>query len=168
VASQPVKRSGAKLELSEQTLGKIEDFLEVIPSKYTRKNYKNGIKKFEKWYGSSITRLIKSPDATRKIEKFFVAMKQKHPQNTCRNVTNAPIQFLKYFGTDVRPRRDLGLNSYGLSEEIYNLYLSALSSIEFSTEPQRFFSLLKNVMKSSVSISKDINISIDTKAFDTR
>lgn len=62
MASQPVKRSGAKLELSELTLGKIEDFLEVIPSVYTRKNYKNGIKKFEKWYGNSITELIKSSD----------------------------------------------------------------------------------------------------------
>ena len=97
------------MELSEETLGKIEDFLEVIPSKYTRKNYKNGIKKFERWYGKSITELIKSPEATRKIEKFFVAMKQKHPQNTCRNVTNAAIQFLKYFGTDIRPRRALGI-----------------------------------------------------------
>jgi len=97
------------MELSELSLGKIEDFLEVIPSKHTKKNYKFGIKKFEEWYGSSITELIKSPDATRKIEKFYVALKQKHPQNTCRNLTNAAIQFLKYFGTDVRPRRALGI-----------------------------------------------------------
>jgi hypothetical protein len=109
VAPKSIKEDGAKLELSEETLGKIEDFLEVIPSKHTRKNYKNGIKKFEKWYGSNITELIGSPEATRNIEKFYVAMKQKHPQNTCRNVTNAAIQFLKYFGTDVRPRRALGI-----------------------------------------------------------
>ena len=54
-------------------------------------------------------KLVKSPDATKTIEKFYVALKQNHPQNTCRNVTNAPIQFLKYFGTDVRPRKALGV-----------------------------------------------------------
>jgi len=97
------------MELKEATLGKIEDFLETIPSKYTRKNYISGIKKFEAWYGGSVVELIKSPEATKKIEKFYVALKQKHPQNTCRNVTNAAIQFLKYFGTDVKPRRALGI-----------------------------------------------------------
>jgi len=60
VASQTVKESGAKMELSELTLGKIEDFLEVIPSKHTRKNYKFGIKRFEQWYGSSLVRLFSS------------------------------------------------------------------------------------------------------------
>jgi integrase len=65
--------------------------------------------KFEEWYGDSITKLVKSPDATKTIEKFFVAMKQKHPQNTCRNVTNAPVQFLKYFGTEVKLRKSLGV-----------------------------------------------------------
>jgi integrase len=87
----------------------LEDFLETIASKHTRKNYVYGIKKFEEWYGDSITKLVKSPDATKMIEKFFVALKQKHPQNTCRNVANAPIQFLKYFGTDVKPRKTLGI-----------------------------------------------------------
>jgi hypothetical protein len=67
----------------------------------------NGIKKFEQWYRDSIVKLIKSPEATKTIEKFYVALKQKHPQNTCRNVTNAVIQFLKYFGTDVKPRKAL-------------------------------------------------------------
>lgn len=97
------------MDISATTMGKLEDFLEIIPSKYTRKNYVNGIKRFEEWYGDSITKLIKSPDATKTVEKFYVALKQKHPQNTCRNVTNAPIQFLKYFGTDVRPRKALGI-----------------------------------------------------------
>ncbi len=31
------------------------------------------------------------------------------PQNTCRNMTNAPIQFLKYFGTPVKYRKNLGI-----------------------------------------------------------
>jgi site-specific recombinase XerD len=97
------------MRISVVTMGQLEDFLETIASKYTRKNYVNGIKKFEEWYGDSITKLVKSPEATKTVEKFYVALKQKHPQNTCRNVTNSAIQFLKYFGTDVRPRRALGI-----------------------------------------------------------
>lgn len=97
------------MELSAISMGKVEDFLETIPSKHTRKNYVNGIKKFEQWYGESITKLIKNSDATKTVEKFYVALKQKHPQNTCRNVTNAAIQFLKYFGTEVKPRKALGI-----------------------------------------------------------
>ena len=90
-------------------MGKVEDWLETIPSKHTRKNYVNGIKKFEAWYGHDITTLIKSPEATKVIEKFYVALKQKHPQNTCRNVTNSAIQFLKYFDTPLKLRRALGI-----------------------------------------------------------
>jgi integrase len=97
------------MELSAISMDKVEDFLETIPSKHTRKNYVNGIKKFEQWYGDSITKLIKNPEATKTVEKFYVSLKQKHPQNTCRNLTNAPIQFLKYFDTDVKPRRALGI-----------------------------------------------------------
>ncbi len=84
------------MNISAITLGQLEDFLETIASKHTRKNHVYGIKKFEEWYGDSITKLVKSPDATKMIEKFFVALKQKHPQSTCRNVANAPIQFLKH------------------------------------------------------------------------
>jgi len=97
------------MELSAVTLGKVEDYLETIPSEHTRKNYANGIKKFEQWYGDSITKLIKNPEATMTVEKFYVALKQKHPQNTCRNMTNSAIRFLKYFGTDVKPRKSLGI-----------------------------------------------------------
>jgi integrase len=102
-------------------MGKVEDFLETIPSKHTRKNYVNGLKKFEAWYGDSITKLIKNPDATKTVEKFYVALKQKHPQNTCRNLTNAPIQFLKYFGTDVKPRKALGIYRTEVSTDDHKL-----------------------------------------------
>ena len=44
------------MNISAVTMGKLEDFLETIPSKYTRKNYVNGIKRFEEWYGDSITK----------------------------------------------------------------------------------------------------------------
>jgi integrase len=81
----------------------------------------NGIKKFERWYGDSIVKLIKSPEATKTVEKLYVALKQKHPQNTCRNVTNAVIRFLKYFGTDVKPRRALGIYRTEVSTDDHRL-----------------------------------------------
>jgi integrase len=107
-------------------MGKIEDFLETMPSKHTRKNYVNGIKKFEEYYGDSITKLIKNPEATKTVEKFYVALKQKHPQNTCRNVTNSAIQFLKYFGTDIRPRKALGIYRTEVSTDDHKLTIDEL------------------------------------------
>ncbi len=114
------------MELCALTLGKVEDFLETIPSKYTRKNYVNGIKRFEKYYGDSITKLIKSPEATKAIEKFYVALKQKHPQNTCRNLTNSAIQFLKYFDTPLKLRRALGIYRTEVSTDDHKLTIDEI------------------------------------------
>jgi integrase len=97
------------LKIRKETMGKLEDFLETIPSKYTRKNYKNGIKKFESWYGKSIVTLIGNPEASKIIEKFYVYLKEKHCQNTARNQTNAVIQFLKYYKTPLEIRKALGI-----------------------------------------------------------
>lgn len=97
------------MEVCAVTMTKIDDWLETIPSKHTRKNYVYGVSKFETWFGESITNLIKSPEATKMIEKFYVNLKQHHPQNTCRVLTNAAIQFLKYHGTEVKPRKSLGI-----------------------------------------------------------
>ncbi|MEM2112112.1 MAG: site-specific integrase, partial [Candidatus Bathyarchaeia archaeon] len=102
-------------------MGKVEDWLETIPSKHTRKNYVNGIKKFEAWFGDSVVKLIGNPEAKKTVEKFYVALKQKHPQNTCRNVTNAVIQFLKYFGTDAKPRKALGVYRTEVSTDDHRL-----------------------------------------------
>jgi PhoPQ-activated pathogenicity-related protein len=57
------------MELSAISMGKVEDFLETIPRKHTRKNYVNGIK-FDQWYGDSITKLIKNPDATKTVRSI--------------------------------------------------------------------------------------------------
>ena len=49
----------------------VEDWLSGIPSKYTRKSYKSGIKKFEnEYYNKPIETLIKSPDAGKVVELF--------------------------------------------------------------------------------------------------
>lgn len=89
---------------------KVNDWLEGIPSPYTRKSYMNGIKKFEEFYGQGIETLIATKNAGRTIEKFYSWLKQNnYAQNTCRNIVNAPIQFLKYFNTEVKYRKSLGM-----------------------------------------------------------
>ena len=91
-------------------MAKVRDWLDGIPSAHTRKSYKNGIKKFEEFYGKGIETLVKSDNAGRTIEKFYAWLKEKgYSQNTCRNLVNAPIQFLKYFGTEVKYRKSLGM-----------------------------------------------------------
>jgi len=91
-------------------MGKVEDWLSVIPSKYTRKSYKHGILKFEEFYQKGIETLIKSEESGKTIEKYYVWLKEKgYLQNSCRNLVNAPIQFLKYFHTTVEYRKKLGI-----------------------------------------------------------
>jgi len=91
-------------------MAKVKDWLEGIPSPHTRKSYKNGIKKFEEFYGKGIETLIGSKDAGRVIEKYYAWLKDRgHPQNSCRNYINAPIQFLRYFDTEVKYRKSLGM-----------------------------------------------------------
>ena len=91
---------------------RIDDWLSAIPSPYTRKSYKAGIKKFEEFYGNGIETLIgkSGEEAGRAIEKFYVWLKDKgRGQNTCRNLVNSPIQFLKFFGTEPKYRKALGM-----------------------------------------------------------
>jgi integrase len=102
-------------------MGKMNDWLETIPSPQTRKTYRSGIKKFEEYYGKPIETLIGSDDAGKTVEKFYVWLKQKHPQNTCRNITNCPIQFLKYFKTPVNYRRNLGIYNTTLTTRDHKL-----------------------------------------------
>jgi integrase len=91
-------------------MGKVEDWLSAIPSKYTRKSYKHGILKFEEFYGKGIETLIKSEESGKTIEKYYAWLKEKgYVQNSCRNLVNAPIQFLKYFHTTVEYRKKLGM-----------------------------------------------------------
>jgi integrase len=86
----------------------VEEWLSGIPSPHTRKSYKSGIKKFEnEYFHKPIETLIKNPDAGKEVERFYCWLRERHGQNTCRNVTNSVIQFLKYHGTEVKYRRAL-------------------------------------------------------------
>lgn len=60
--------------------------------------------------GHSITKIIGSPEATKRIEKFYIWLKEKgYSQNSCRNIVNGGVQFLKYFGTEIKLRKSLGV-----------------------------------------------------------
>lgn len=91
-------------------MGKMEDFLSTIQSSQTRKSYKHGIKKCEEFLGGPIEDLLGSAEAGKKIEKFFVWLKSNdYTQNSARNMVNGPIQYLKYFDTQVKYRKSLGM-----------------------------------------------------------
>jgi integrase len=86
----------------------VEEWLSGLPSKHTRKSYKSGIRKFEnEYFHKPIETLIKNPEAGKEVERFYCWLRERHGQNTCRNVTNSVIQFLKYHGTEVKYRRAL-------------------------------------------------------------
>lgn len=93
-------------------MARIEDWLSAIPSKYTRKTYKSGVKKFEQFYEKPIENLLNLTDEEigHIVERFYVWLKEKgHRQNTCRNLINSPIQYLKYFGKNPKYRKSIGM-----------------------------------------------------------
>jgi len=99
-----------------KALTKLEDFLSAVPSKSTRKNYRNGIKKFEEYLGKTIETLIPGNTQGRTIEKYLVWLKdQDYKQNSARVLTNGPIQFLKYHGADVKIHKSIGVNRTEIS-----------------------------------------------------
>jgi hypothetical protein len=56
---------------------KLDDFLSTVQSPSTRKSYRNGIKKFEEFFGRPIETFIGSSDAGKTVEKVFVWLKNK-------------------------------------------------------------------------------------------
>jgi integrase len=109
------------LELRVESLGKVDDWLETVPSKYTRKNYRAGVKRFEAWYGKSIVNLIGSSEASKTVEKFHSYMKEHFCQNTARNQGNAVIQFLKHHKTPVQVRREFWRTEISLGGHILTI-----------------------------------------------
>jgi integrase len=115
-------------------MARIDDWLSAIPSKFTRKTYRSGIKKFEEFYQKPIEDLFNLSDEETGhiIEKFYAWLKQKHPQNTCRNLVNCPIQYLKYFGKNPKYKRSLG---------IYRTVLSTRNHLTTIQEVQKMASI---------------------------
>jgi len=71
----------------------------------------NGIAKMEEYLGHSILKLLKFPNVSREVEKFYIWLKEEkgYSQNSCRNLVNGAIQFLKYNGVEIKLRRSLGI-----------------------------------------------------------
>jgi hypothetical protein len=65
------------IEIGIEELTKLEDFLSAVPSKNTRKNYLNGISKFEEYVGRSIETLLPGNGQGRIIEKYFIWLKEQ-------------------------------------------------------------------------------------------
>lgn len=79
----------------ENDLTTVEEFLSTIPSKATRKNYRNSIRKFEEYLGRSIESLLREKRNLGKIvEKYFVWLKEKgYKQNSCRETQNSDVSY---------------------------------------------------------------------------
>jgi integrase len=112
-------------------MAKLDDWLSAIPSKYTRKTYRSGLKKFEEFYQKPIENLIELSDEEcgHTIEKFYAWLKEKHPQNTCRNLVNCPIQYLKYFGKNPKYRKSLGMYRTVLSSRDHMTTMSEVQEM---------------------------------------
>jgi site-specific recombinase XerD len=114
-------------------MAKLEDWLSAIPSKYTRKTYKSGIKKFEGFYGKPIENLLTLSDIElgHIIDKFYSWLKQEqgHPQNTCRNLANSPIQYFKYFGKAPKYNKKLGIYRSTISTRDHPVTISEIQKM---------------------------------------
>jgi len=84
-------------------------FLESLVSDATRRSYKNGLLKFEKWYKKPIASLLKEKDPGKTIERYFVDLKRKLRHNSARMYTNSVIQYCKYNNIDPKIKKSLGV-----------------------------------------------------------
>jgi len=87
----------------------VKEFLESLVSDATRKSYKKGLEKFEIFYGKSSKALLKDKEATKTIERFYVSLRKKYTQNSCRALVNPIIQYVKYNGIQLNIRKSLGI-----------------------------------------------------------
>ena len=70
----------------------MKSFLESLVSEQTRRSYKRGLTKFEGYYGKSSKFLLKEKDPGKTIEKFYVWLRKKYSQNSCRALVNPILQ----------------------------------------------------------------------------
>jgi hypothetical protein len=53
---------------------------------------------------------LSDEEAGHVIDKFYVWLKEQgHPQNTCRNVVNCPIQYMKFYGKNPKYNKHIGI-----------------------------------------------------------
>jgi len=102
-------------------MGKIEDWLSTIPSKYTRKSYKHGVQKFEEFYTKT------------RIDNLQNVMKELEDKVTKYGewLTNW-IEFSNYTEEEKQAiRRKLNLREYSEEEkEMMKLFVATARELE--------------------------------------
>lgn len=109
----------------------VQEFLDSLPSKGTKKIYKMGLKKFLKWYEKTADQVLKErkDDLTQKpnedivtyrnrasnyskiIEQFHShLLDQGYKINTAKSLTNGIRQLFRYYQMDIKVRNGSSLN----------------------------------------------------------
>ena len=115
-----------------ESMTKIEDWLSAIPSKMTRKNYRNGVKQFQRFLNADIESVMSKDDVElgHLLEKFYTFLKDEgRTQNTCRTTFNAPLQYMKYFGKNPRYRKSLGIFKTTMAQNEHKLTIGEVQEM---------------------------------------
>lgn len=118
----------------------VEEFLESLVSDATRKSYRRGLMKFEEYYGKEAKFLLRDKDPSKIIERFYVWLRKKYSQNSCRALTNPIIQYCKYNRVQLNIKKSLGI--YATTETTRDHILS----VDEAREMYKVDSLEKKVM----------------------
>lgn len=151
------------MKLRPETLNKIDEFLQMYPRQNTKNTYLTGLKRFEKWYGDSVTKLIGSEEAERTVEKFFIYLKENGvPQNSRRIFVNSVKVFLKFHGTEIRLRKGLGASKMQKARGQHRLRIEELQRM--SSVASLYEQIVLEALLLGWSVS-DI-VSLEKKDFD--
>ena len=109
----------------------VQEFLNSLPSKGTKKVYKSGLKKFFKWYEKTPDQVLqeRKDDLTQRpnedlvtyknrasnylkiIERFHAHLLDKgYKINTAKSLTNGIRQLFRYYQMDIKVRNGSSLN----------------------------------------------------------
>ena len=109
----------------------VQEFLDSLPSKGTKKVYKSGLKKFFEWYGKTADEVLKErkQDLTQKLNEDIVTYRNRASRyskiieqfhghlldegykiNTAKSLTNGIRQLFRYYQMDVKIRNGAAVN----------------------------------------------------------
>jgi integrase len=109
----------------------VQEFLDSLPSKGTKKVYKMGLKKFFKWYGKTPDQVLqeRKDDLTQRPDEDLVTFKNRasnyskimerfhahlldegYKINTAKSLTNGIRQLFRYYQMDIKVRSGSSLN----------------------------------------------------------
>jgi integrase len=109
----------------------VQEFLDSLPSKGTKKVYKSGLNKFFEWYGKTADEVLKErkEDLTQKLNEDIVTYRNRASRyakiieqfhshlldegykiNTARSLTNGIRQLFRYYQMDVKIRNGAAVN----------------------------------------------------------